>query len=160
MGKFGGKATGGLNTKSRSSDNPNRALPKKQKAANMRDKSTIKRLKMYKSGGAIRNKGGKIVGGDLMMANQTGNQTIVGNAQARIAPDRRWFGNTRLIAQKELERFRNEMSTQAANPNSIVLRARKLPLGLLQDGAKCMENEAETDKNGEKKNTKNENSVN
>ncbi|KAF0740986.1 hypothetical protein AaE_008696, partial [Aphanomyces astaci] len=34
----------GLNTKGASSDNPNRKIPKKQKAANMRDKGTIKRL--------------------------------------------------------------------------------------------------------------------
>ena len=26
--------------------------------------------------------------------------------KARIQPDRRWFGNTRVIGQKQLERFR------------------------------------------------------
>ena len=31
----------------------------------------------------------------------------------RIQPDRRWFGNTRVVGQKQLEQFREEMSTKA-----------------------------------------------
>lgn len=30
----------------------------------------------------------------------------------RIQPDRRWFGNTRVIGQKQLESFREQMSTK------------------------------------------------
>lgn len=30
----------------------------------------------------------------------------------RVAPDRRWFGNTRVIKQEELDKFREEMSTR------------------------------------------------
>ena len=30
----------------------------------------------------------------------------------RIQPDRRWFGNTRVIGQKQLEQFREEMSAK------------------------------------------------
>ena len=30
----------------------------------------------------------------------------------RIQPDRRWFGNTRVIGQSQLERFREEMGTK------------------------------------------------
>ena len=30
----------------------------------------------------------------------------------RVAPDRRWFGNTRIIKQDELDKFREEMSTR------------------------------------------------
>ena len=30
----------------------------------------------------------------------------------RIQPDRRWFGNTRVIGQKQLEQFRDEMSAK------------------------------------------------
>lgn len=30
----------------------------------------------------------------------------------RIQPDRRWFGNTRVIGQKQLEQFRDEMATK------------------------------------------------
>ena len=32
---------------------------------------------------------------------------------SRIQPDRRWFGNTRVVGQKQLEQFREEMSTKA-----------------------------------------------
>ena len=31
---------------------------------------------------------------------------------SRIQPDRRWFGNTRVIGQKQLEQFRDEMSSK------------------------------------------------
>jgi hypothetical protein len=31
---------------------------------------------------------------------------------SRIQPDRRWFGNTRVIGQKQLESFREQMSTK------------------------------------------------
>jgi nuclear GTP-binding protein len=124
----------GMNTKKASADNPHRKIPKRQKAANMRDKSTINRLNMYRNSGAIRNKKGKIVGGSLMMSNKQGGQEI--QKSARIQPDRRWFGNTRVVGQKELDRFRNEMSLKANDPYSVVLRTRKLPMGLLQDSDK------------------------
>ncbi|DBA04187.1 TPA: LOW QUALITY PROTEIN: hypothetical protein N0F65_004295, partial [Lagenidium giganteum] len=124
----------GINTKKASADNPNRKIPKRQKAANMRDKATINRLNMYRNSGPIRNKKGKIVGGSLMMGNKAGGQEIQG--AARVQPDRRWFGNTRVVGQKELDKFRNEMSLKAADPYSVVLRTRKLPMGLLQDSEK------------------------
>ncbi|KAF0686383.1 Aste57867_21827 [Aphanomyces stellatus] len=127
----------GLNTKGASADNPNRKIPKKQKAANMRDKGTINRLNMYRNSGPIRNKKGKIVGGSLMMAGRQGGITMTdANAPSRIAPDRRWFGNTRVVGQKELDKFRNEMNVKAADPYSVVLRTRKLPMGLIQDSTK------------------------
>jgi nuclear GTP-binding protein len=125
----------GINSKKASADNPHRAIPKRQKAANMRDKSTINRLNMYRNSGPIRNKKGKLVGGSLMMGDKAGGQAMSGG-QARIQPDRRWFGNTRVIGQKELDKFRNEMSLKQADPYSVVLRTRKLPMGLLQDADK------------------------
>ena len=33
----------------------------------------------------------------------------------RIQPDRRWFGNTRVIGQKQLDQFREEMSAKVSN---------------------------------------------
>ncbi|EEY65483.1 nucleolar GTP-binding protein 2 [Phytophthora infestans T30-4] len=125
----------GINTTKASADNPNRKAPKRQKAANMRDKSTIKRLNMYRNSGPIRNKAGKVVGGSLMMKNKAGGQEIT-SASGRVQPDRRWFGNTRVVGQKELDKFRNEMSLKTADPYSVVLRTRKLPMGLLQESEK------------------------
>jgi nuclear GTP-binding protein len=55
---------------------------------------------------------------------------------ARIAPDRRWFGNTRTITQNELEKFKEEMTTKEADPYSVILRRKKIPMALLQDSKK------------------------
>ena len=33
----------------------------------------------------------------------------------RIQPDRRWFGNTRVIGQKQLDQFRDEMSAKVSS---------------------------------------------
>eukprot|EP00551_Chaetoceros_affinis_P004457 CAMPEP_0203675010 /NCGR_PEP_ID=MMETSP0090-20130426/18346_1 /ASSEMBLY_ACC=CAM_ASM_001088 /TAXON_ID=426623 /ORGANISM="Chaetoceros affinis, Strain CCMP159" /LENGTH=611 /DNA_ID=CAMNT_0050541047 /DNA_START=202 /DNA_END=2033 /DNA_ORIENTATION=+ len=121
--------------RSNASSKPNRQVPKgKQGDTNMRSADTIKRLKMYNNGKAIRNKEGKIVGGQFMMNDRAGDTKITG-ATGRIAPDRRWFGNTRVVGQTELDKFRDEMSSKVADPYSVVLKRKKLPLGLLQDAA-------------------------
>lgn len=51
----------------------------------------------------------------------------------RIQPDRRWFGNTRVIGQKQLESFRSEMAGKVNDPYTVLLREKKLPLSLLED---------------------------
>jgi nuclear GTP-binding protein len=51
----------------------------------------------------------------------------------RIQPDRRWFGNTRVIGQKQLEQFREEMSSKINDSYTVLLREKKLPLQLLED---------------------------
>ena len=56
----------------------------------------------------------------------------------RIAPDRRWFGNTRVVGQTELDKFREEMTTKVSDPYSVVLKRKKLPMGLLQDAVELM----------------------
>ena len=63
------------------SNNPNR----KQKNSNMRDKTTINRLNMYKNR-PVRTKDGKLIGGALMLRTQAGGKNITGSA--RVAPDR------------------------------------------------------------------------
>ena len=52
-----------------------------------------------------------------------------------LHPDRRWFGNTRVVGATELDRFREEMTDKVADPYSVVLKRKKLPMGLLQDAA-------------------------
>lgn len=54
----------------------------------------------------------------------------------RIQPDRRWFGNTRVIGQKQLEQFRTEMSSKVNDAYAVLLREKKLPLQLLEDPEK------------------------
>lgn len=125
--------------KSNASSKPNRTAPKRGDS-NMRDANTINRLKMYNNGKAIRNKEGKVVGGQFMMSDRAGDTKITA-ATGRIAPDRRWFGNTRVVGQTELDKFREEMTTKVADPYSVVLKRKKLPMGLLQDAAVAMNSE-------------------
>ena len=99
-----------------------------------RSKNTVKRLKMYKSSGPIRNAKGTVIGGALMMEDRTGDKAMT--SAARIAPNRRWFGNTRTIGAKQLDTFRTAMAKQQADPYSIVLRSRRMPMGLLVDSKK------------------------
>ncbi|GMH51522.1 hypothetical protein TL16_g01030, partial [Triparma laevis f. inornata] len=101
---------------------------------NLRSADTIKRLKMYNNGKAIRNAEGKVVGGQFMMKDRAGDVKINAGT-GRIAPDRRWFGNTRVVGATELDKFREEMSVQKADPYSVVLARKKLPVGLLMDTA-------------------------
>jgi nuclear GTP-binding protein len=89
---------------------------------------------MYSNGKAIRNKEGTVVGGQFMMKDRAGDTKIT-SATGRIAPDRRWFGNTRVVGATELDRFREEMTEKVADPYSVVLKRKKLPMGLLQDVA-------------------------
>ncbi len=54
----------------------------------------------------------------------------------RIQPDRRWFGNTRVIGQKQLEQFRTEMASKVNDAYTVLLKEKKLPLQLLEDPEK------------------------
>jgi nuclear GTP-binding protein len=100
----------------------------------MRSNATIARLKMYNNGKAIRNKEGKVVGGQFMMGDRAGDSKITA-ATGRIAPDRRWFGNTRVVNPTELDKFREEMTSSMADPYSVVVKRKQLPMGLLKDVA-------------------------
>jgi len=77
------------------------------------------------------------VGGQFMMGDRAGDTKIT-SSTGRIQPDRRWFGNTRVVGQTELDKFREEMGQSHADPYSIVLKRKKLPMGLLQDVAEAM----------------------
>lgn len=98
-----------------------------------RSAETIKRLNLYKSR-AIRNKKGIVIGGDFMMGDRAGDREITAET-GRIAPDRRWFGNTRVVDPKQLDTFRQEMTEKVADPYSVVLKRKKLPMGLLREAA-------------------------
>jgi len=51
----------------------------------------------------------------------------------RIQPDRRWFGNTRVVGARQLEAFHEEMATKVGDGYTVLLRQKKLPLQLLED---------------------------
>ena len=77
------------------------------------------RDRMYNSGRAVRDRKGKVVSQDLQSKELP---------SSRIVPDRRWFGNTRVVGQKQLQSFREQMVGKADNPFAVLLRQRKLPL--------------------------------
>ena len=126
---FRGKKNGGAHSGA-ASDNPNRTVSAKAKAsgAQVRSKATINRLNMYRSK-VKRNKDGKIVKGGLAVG-----ETVREMKPARVQPDRRWFGNTRVIGQKELTEFREQMEATQADPYAVLVKRSKLPMGLLADG--------------------------
>lgn len=53
----------------------------------------------------------------------------------RVQPDRRWFGNTRVISQKALDHFRTSLAEKAADPFQVVIRPNRLPMSLLESDA-------------------------
>lgn len=100
-------------SKSSASTNPDRKLRENQKNGFYRTKNTIQRLNMY-------NEKGKLASNDKPSG------TMV-----RIEPDRKWFGNTRVITQNKLETFRQEVSKESSDPFSVVLKRSKIPTSLL-----------------------------
>jgi len=53
--------------------------------------------------------------------------------KARVEPNRKWFGNTRVISQDALESFRNAMADKASDPYQVLLKTNKLPMSLIHD---------------------------
>lgn len=93
----------------------------------MRDKSTIRRLMMYKGGQAVRDSKGKIV---KPAVHQSWNKS---GTRARVAPNQKWFGNTRTVTQTNLQKFQEELRKAVHDPNLVVLKPSKLPVTLLSD---------------------------
>ncbi|KAJ6520491.1 NUC091 domain-containing protein [Mycena sanguinolenta] len=87
------------------------------------------RVKMLNGGKPIRDKDGKITQAAAFQKGE--DETKPG----RVQPDRRWFGNTRVISQTALDHFRTSLSTKKDDPYSVLLRRNKLPMALLDDAA-------------------------
>ncbi|KAF8346873.1 NGP1NT-domain-containing protein [Amanita rubescens] len=103
---------------------------KKSKGENFyRTAKQVARLKLLNSGKPIRDKDGNII---QAAAFQKGESDV---KPGRVQPDRRWFGNTRVISQTALEHFRTSLSTKKDDPYSVLLRRKKLPMALLDDAA-------------------------
>ncbi|TIA85385.1 hypothetical protein E3P99_04003 [Wallemia hederae] len=101
---------------------------KKVKGENFyRDAKKASMLKMYSGGKAKRDANGKII--ESAAFQKTEKETDMG----RVAPDRRWFGNTRVISQDALNHFRESLAEKSHDPYSVVLRRNKLPMGLIQE---------------------------
>ncbi len=111
------KTTSSLNCKSNASNNPYRKAPSNLPEGAYRTKAKIKLLNLYNQKS------------DLEKMRERPKEP------ARIEPDRKWFGNTRVVGQKELDKLRTEFEEQQAkkDPYTIVINQRKLPMPLLSD---------------------------
>ncbi|XP_070806213.1 nucleolar GTP-binding protein 2 [Pituophis catenifer annectens] len=112
---------------SRASTNPDR--PAGAGGHNMRDRATIRRLNMYRQR-ERRNNRGKLV---RPLEFQS---TVAPGTIARVEPNIKWFGNTRVIKQSCLQRFQEEMKMVMKDPYRVVMKQSKLPLSLLHDRIK------------------------
>lgn len=122
------KVKEGFKTGSHHSLNPDR--PKDSKQTHMRDRSTIKRLLMYKNSKAIRDSKGKIVKAAPFQS------YLPSGTVARVAPNQKWFGNTRTITQNSLQKFQDELGKAIKDPYQVIMRQTKLPVTLLNERAK------------------------
>ena len=81
---------------------------------------------MYKDGKPQRNAAGKITKAASYQSRET--------PKARIEPNRKWFGNTRVISQDSLQAFREAVNERASDPYQVLLKTNKLPMSLIRDG--------------------------
>ncbi|GIY94612.1 nucleolar GTP-binding protein 2 [Caerostris extrusa] len=77
---------------------------------NGRTKSTINRLLMYKNCRPKRDRRGKIVKPSAFQSR------LSSGSVARVAPNQKWFGNTKVIGQKSLQRFQEELGKALKDP--------------------------------------------
>ena len=121
-GKSPGGASGGAKKPTHSMSQEGRG----KGSQSMRSAATVRRLLMYKQK-PIRDKKGKLIKQDLQSKELP---------STRIVPDRRWFGNTRVIGQKQLEEFREDMAQKSKDGYTVLIKQKKLPLSLLADPEK------------------------
>jgi nuclear GTP-binding protein len=86
----------------------------------------VKTLNMYKEGRPQRNAEGKITKAASFQSRDIPN--------ARIEPNRKWFGNTRVISQDALNSFREAVAERASDPYQVLLKTNKIPMSLIRDG--------------------------
>lgn len=108
------------------------ALERKADGPNMRSKATINRLRMYKNSKPIRNAKGKIIKAAPFQS------WHASGTVARVEPHRKWFGNTRVLGQEQLQKFQEHMDKVVKDPFQVVLQQTRLPITLLQEKAKVM----------------------
>ncbi|RLV96842.1 hypothetical protein DV515_00012416 [Chloebia gouldiae] len=120
--------------KGRCSINPSRASTNPDRVGgeggnNMRDRATIRRLNMYRQK-ERRNKRGKVIKPLQFQS------TVAPGTVARVEPNIKWFGNTRVIKQSSLQKFQEDMETVMKDPYRVIMRQKKLPMSLFFDRIK------------------------
>ncbi|KAH7353937.1 NGP1NT domain-containing protein [Plectosphaerella cucumerina] len=90
-----------------------------------RSAKRVRHLNMYKDGKPQRNAAGDITKDAVFQSRDV--------PSARIEPNRKWFGNTRVISQESLTAFRTAMAEKASDPYQVLLKTNKLPLSLIRE---------------------------
>ena len=91
-----------------------------------RSAKQAKTLNMFKGGEAQRNASGKVTKAASFQSRDT--------PKARVEPNRKWFGNTRVISQDALSSFREAIAERTSDPYQVLLKTNKLPMSLVRDG--------------------------
>ncbi|XP_052861788.1 nucleolar GTP-binding protein 2 [Anopheles cruzii] len=116
--------------KAKHSMNPERPAQGLKGVAKPRTKATIKRLQMYRNFKAKRNRDGKI----LTPAPFQG--WVASGTVARVEPTPKWFANSRVISQKALQKFQDEMGKAVKDPYKVIMKPTNLPITLLNETAR------------------------
>ncbi|VEU21967.1 DEKNAAC102958 [Brettanomyces naardenensis] len=90
-----------------------------------RDAKKVKKINMYKGGKPVRNAQGDIIEAAYLQDSKV--------PTARVQPNKRWFGNTRVIAQDALTHFREAMGDKKHSSYTVLLKRNKLPMSLLDE---------------------------
>jgi nuclear GTP-binding protein len=85
---------------------------------------------MYRGGKPKRDPSGRIVQSALYQ------EQLPSGTQARVAPNRQWFNNSRVVTQSSLQKFQAALSTTLADPYQVVMKQTQLPVTLLNEKAK------------------------
>lgn len=98
--------------------------------AKIRSQSTVKRLQMYRGGKPKRDPSGRVIQTALFQ------ERLPSGTQARVAPNRQWFNNSRVVTQSSLQKFQAALSTTLADPYQVVMKQTQLPVTLLTEKGK------------------------
>ncbi|KAL0277844.1 UNVERIFIED_CONTAM: hypothetical protein PYX00_004984 [Menopon gallinae] len=116
--------------RSNHSMNPERKPEGLKGVSKVRSKGTINRLQMYRNFKPKRNKFGHIISPAPFQ------EKLPSGKMARVEPNPKWFGNSRVISQNALQRFQEELGSVLKNPYTVVMKPTKLPITLLNEVAK------------------------
>ncbi|XP_052888880.1 nucleolar GTP-binding protein 2 [Anopheles moucheti] len=116
--------------KSTHSMNPDRPTEGLKGVAKPRTKATIKRLQMYRNFKAKRDRRGKIITPAPFQG------WVPSGTVARVEPSPKWFANSRVISQKSLQKFQEEMGKAVKDPYKVIMKPTNLPITLLNESAR------------------------
>ncbi|VDP01555.1 unnamed protein product [Soboliphyme baturini] len=104
------------------------------KTTDQRTPTTIRRLLMYKNFKPKRDRRGKIVKAAPFQ------KTLSSGEMSRVEPNRKWFGNTRVIGQAALQKFQEHLGIALKDPYQVIMKQTNLPITLLTEKCKNVRN--------------------